>query len=211
MSIPDPNARTFQDPQGRIVVATEPPPAVVMPAPPAAVVVEQVGAPVASVPVVYEPVVAAPAVRTNVLTTSRQRYAFDSLVVGLAGLFFTIIGLLAVTRAGFDGSMDDPVIDVLGFTHTVRLGLIEAVIGVCLLISAAATSRSGAVFFGLVLGIGGAVGAMQTSSFERSLALESGLAWIAVVAAIIVVAVSLLVPRMVTQSERVESNASRSF
>jgi len=82
---------------------------------------------------------------------------------------------------------------------------VEAAIGLCLLLSAAFLSRGAAIFFGLVLGIGGIVGAVQTDSFRRSLALESGWAWIAVVAAALVVVVSLLLPRMWTSRARVEA------
>jgi len=157
------------------------------------------------VPVVERVVVPQRAVHTTVATSSQRRIAFDSFIVGLIGLALTIVGLIAATRAGFDGPMDQPVVSVIGFTHTTTLGIIEAVMGILLLISAAATSRSAAVFFGLVLGVGGIVGAVQTDSFRRSLALESGLAWLVVVAAAVVVLVSLLVPRMDTSTARVES------
>jgi len=162
--------------------------------------------PVVQQPAVVQPAVVQPAVmHQRVATSYGQRFAFDSFVVGLIGVFFTVLGLVALTRAGTDGSMDDPVVSVMGFTHTATLGIIEAAIGVCLLICAAATTRAGAVFFGVILGIGGIVGAIQTDSFDRSLALESGLAWLAVIAAVIVVLVSLLVPRVVSSTARVES------
>jgi hypothetical protein len=178
-----------------------------------------VGQPVVGQPVVGQPVavaqpvagvpaapvvVAQPGARRTVATTYGQRFAFDSIIVGLVGLALTIVGLIAVTRGGFDGSMDEPVVDVLGFTHTTTLGLIEAAIGVCLLLCAAATTRSGAIFFGLVLGIAGVVGAVQADSFRRSLALESGHAWLMVFLAALVVLVSLLVPRMTTRTARVD-------
>ena len=91
--------------------------------------------------------------------------------------------------------MSDPVVQVLGFTHTTTLGLIEIGIGLFLLISAAARSRSGELFFGAVLGIAGFVGAVQTESFDKNLALESSLAWLAVVAGAVVVLAALLMPR----------------
>jgi len=165
--------------------------------------------PVVAAPPVVEQVVVPQQVahqrHQQVATSYGQRWAFDSVIVGIVGLAMTIVGLVAVTRAGLDGSMDEPVVKVLGFTHTSTLGLIEAGIGVCLLICAAATARAGAVFFGLVLFVGAIVGAVQTDSFRRSLALQSGLAWLAVIAAAIVVLVSLLVPRMATRTTRVES------
>lgn len=160
--------------------------------------------PVAAQPVAREVVVGQPVAQGAVSTATTRRYAFDSFVVGVVGLALTIVGLIAITRGGFDGSMEEPIVEVLGFTHTTTLGLIEAFIGICLLICAAATSRSGAIFFGLVLGVAGVVGAVQTDSFDESLALESGFAWLCVVAAAIVVLVSLLLPRMTTRTARVE-------
>ena len=195
---PDPYPTTLRttqsvvDPDGRPLVAE---PAVATPV--AAV------APVA--PVVDQVVVQPAGVHQTVATSYGRHYAFDSVVVGLVGLAFLLIGLIAMTRAGFDGSMREPVVEVLGFTHTATLGMIETGIGLCLVLCAATMTRGGSVFFGLLLGVGAVVGAVQTDSFERSLALESSLAWLAVVAAVLVVLVSLLVPRMVTRTNRVEA------
>jgi hypothetical protein len=175
-------------------------PAVTHVVPAAPVVATEVERPVA----VTTPVVAASATR-RVATSRRGRFVFDSLVAGIVGLAFTIIGLLAVIRAGTHGPMDTPVVRVLGFTHTETLGLIEVALGVLLLIAAAATSRGAAMFFGIVLGIGGFIGAVQTSSFKHSLALQSGLAWLAVIAGVIVVLASLLLPRMATETATVET------
>jgi len=166
------------------------------------VVHEQVGAvPVGTAPVGAAPVAAAPAAEVHhVARSSQQRFAVDSFIVGVVGLALTIVGLLAITRAGVHGPMNAPVVKVLGFTHTATLGFIETGIGLVLLICAASTSRSASIFFGLVLGVGALIGALQTDSFKRSLALEAGLAWIAVIAAIVVVVASFLVPRVITRS-----------
>jgi len=164
--------------------------------------VAAVGEPIAT-PVAARVVVPVAAVRHDVhqvARSSQQRYAVDSIIVGVVGLALTVIGLLAITRAGVHGPMDEPVVKVIGFTHTAALGLIEAGMGLVLLICAASTSRAASIFFGLVLGIGSLVGALQTDSFDRSLALESGLAWLAVIAAIVVILASFLVPRVVTRS-----------
>jgi len=168
------------------------------------VVAQPVATTVNAVPV-DQVVVGQAAVHQRVATSYGRRYAFDSVVVGIVGLALTIVGLIALTRAGVDAPLDEPVVKVIGFTHTATLGMIEAGIGICLLICAAATARAAAVFFGLVLGVGAIVGAAQTDSFRNSLALQSGLAWLAAVAAAIVVLASLLVPRMSTATTRVES------
>jgi len=155
---------------------------------------------------VAEPVVGVPVADVHhtevhqVARSSQLRFAVDSVIVGIVGLALIVVGLLAVTRAGMDGPLNDPVVEVLGFTHTATLGLIEAGMGLVLLICAASTSRAASIFFGLVLGIGALIGALQTESFDRSLALESGLAWLLVIAATVVVLASFLVPRVVTRS-----------
>lgn len=168
-------------------------------------VVTPVAAMTSAAPVVDHAVVQPAGVHQTVATSYGRRYAVDSGVVGLVGLVFLLFGLIALTRAGLDGSMRTPVVEVLGFTHTATLGLIEAAIGLCLLVCAATMTRGGSVFFGLVLGVAGFVGAVEIDRFRGSLALESGLAWLAVLAAIVVVLASLLVPRMVTHTNRVET------
>jgi hypothetical protein len=129
-------------------------------------------------------------------TTSRSRFAPDSMLTGLVGLALVGIGLVAVIRTGFEGSMSEPVKEVIGMTHTATLGLIEIGVGLCLLVSAAAYSRTGQLFFGALLGIAGFIGAVQTDSFRESLALETGMSWIAAGAGFVIVVSVLLLPRV---------------
>lgn len=165
---------------------------------------------VVDTPVVDSPVrqVVAPAVSTGsgqVRTAYASRYAPDAIIAALAGLVLLVVGLIAIVRGGFDGPMSTPVVSVLGFTHTTTLGLIEIAIGLCLLLSGAARSRTGEVFFGAVLGIGAFVGAVQTDSFKKSLALESGMAWLAVCGAVVVVLSAMLMPRFARQSTTISN------
>jgi hypothetical protein len=153
---------------------------------------------------VVTPVVAAPTTAGSIRTAYNARFAPDSIIAGIAGLVILLVGLIAIVRAGFDGPMSDPVVQVLGFTHTASLGLIEIGIGLALLLSAATWSRSGEIFFGSVLGIGAFVGAVQSESFAHSLALESSMAWILVIIALAVVLSAMLMPRYVRQSTVIE-------
>ena len=150
---------------------------------------------------VVTPTVPAGSVQT---TSYSHRLVPDAVIAGLAGLALLVIGLIAITRAGFDGPMATPVVQVLGFTHTTTLGLLEIAFGACLLLSGVSLSRSGALFFGIVLGIAAFVGAVQAESFRRNLALESGYAWLLVVAAIVIVASALVMPRYSTRRTVVE-------
>jgi hypothetical protein len=142
----------------------------------------------------------------QVRTAYTSRFAPDAVIAALVGLAGLLTGLIAVIRGGFDGPMSEPVIKVLGFTHTTTLGLVEIALGAALLISGATRSRSGAVLFGSVLGIAGFVGAVQSTSFHRSLALQSSMAWLAVLAALAVVLSALLLPRFARRSTTIEQN-----
>ena len=129
-------------------------------------------------------------------TTSRSRFAPDSVLTGLVGLVLVAFGLVAVIRTGLEGSLSEPVRDVAGMTHTATLGLLEIGIGLCLLLSAAAYSRTGQLFFGALLGIAGFIGAVQNDSFKDSLALEAGMGWIATATGLFIVLAVLLLPRV---------------
>jgi hypothetical protein len=155
-------------------------------------------APAAAVPVV-------PAAAAEVRRSFVQSFAPDAIVAAVVGLFVLLVGLLAITRGGFDGPIDEPVVSVVGFTHTTLLGLIEIILGACLLLSGATRSRSAALFFGSVLGIAAFVGAVQTDSFDQNLALESGFAWLLVIGAVAVVLSALLLPRYMRRSTVVQS------
>lgn len=174
------------------------------------VYVQPPAVPMVETPIVEVPVnqVVVPAVATGsgqIRTAYATRYAPDAIIASLAGLVLLIVGLIAMVRGGFDGPMSQPVVSVLGFTHTTTLGILETGIGLCLLLSGAARSRTGELFFGAVLGIGAFVGAVQADSFKKSLALESGWAWLMVFMAIVVVLAALVMPRFARQSTTISN------
>ena len=160
--------------------------------------------PVAHTVVQQGAVVATPVAAARVRRASSSHFEPDAIIAALVGLALLLVGLIAVTRGGFDGKMSDPVVQVLGFNHTTTLGLIEVALGLSLLIAGITRSRSGATFFGAVLGIAGFVAAVQTTSFAESLAIESSLAWLSVLAGIAVVLSALLLPRFARQSTVIE-------
>ena len=75
------------------------------------------------------------------------------------------------------------------------LGLTETAIGLMLLIAGASRSRSGALFFGIVLAIAGFIGAVQIDSLKNWWALEKSFAWLVAIAGLAVALAALLVPR----------------
>ncbi len=202
----DPNVRqvagaTPLDPDVRVVEATPTVP-YVQPVPNQVVVAQPVVAQPVQRVVVAQPVRPA---RRWIATTRSFSQIWDSIIVGVVGTVLLLIGLIAFVRAGTDGPWNQPVVEVLGFTHTATLGIIEMAFGLLLLLSAVTLSRGGATFFGALLAIGGFVGAVQTESFATSLALESGLAWLVMLGGIAVVASALLIPRYVSRTTDVRA------
>ena len=132
------------------------------------------------------------------------RWAPDAIITASSGLVLLVVGLITMTRGGLDSSMSEPVVTVLWFTHTTALGLIEIALGLLLMIAGAAHSRRGATFLGTVLGIGGFIGAVETASFERSLALESSMAWLAMIVGAVIALSALTMPRSARHTTTVE-------
>lgn len=157
--------------------------------------------PVASTPVV--PVATAPHVVHR--TTVRRAIALDAVLAAAAGIVILVVGLLAVVRAGIDGPLSDPVVEVAGFTHTATLGIVEVVAGLGLLIAGVSRSRSACAFWGVVLGIAGFIGAVQAESFRDSLALESSMGWLALVIGAAVALAALLLPRRTHTASMVDA------
>jgi uncharacterized membrane protein YeaQ/YmgE (transglycosylase-associated protein family) len=124
----------------------------------------------------------------------------------IAGVTFLVVGLMAMIRAGFKGPLDVPVVKVVGFTHTAILGIVEAVIGACLLIAGASRSRGAAMSVGTILAVGAFVGAVQTKSFVKALALQKNSAWLVCIVGAVVVLTALVLPRLRTRSTTVVAN-----
>ena len=141
-------------------------------------------------------------------TTTSRGVTPDAMVAGVVGLVALIIGLIVVVRAGLHAPLSQPVVEVLGFTHTATLGLIEVAAGLFLVVAASARSRGAEAFGGLVLLVGGAVGVAQYGSFADTLALERSWAWIVLVAGVVVTVAALVLPRTATRSTSVRQRAS---
>ena len=136
----------------------------------------------------------------SIRTSYQSHFAPDAIVAAVVGLGVLLMGLIVVIRAGLSGPIAEPVVQVLGFDHTATLGLIEIGIGLLLLASAAMSSKSGEIFFGALLGIAGLVAAIEADSFDKSLAVESSMGWIAGALGLVTVATALIVPRFSKKS-----------
>jgi hypothetical protein len=116
------------------------------------------------------------------------------IITGLAGIVLLVIGLIAVAKGGLSGPITDPVVDVVGFSHTPLLGLIEAGVGLVLLACALWGGRASGVFMGTVIAVAGIVVAATPSSFADTLAAEASYGWFLVIVGAIVAVSNLALP-----------------
>jgi hypothetical protein len=173
-------------------------PTVVQPA-----VAQPIGQPMQPVVQAVQPATTVAAVQP--LATSgvvrRRFWQFDAAaaITAVAGVVLLLVGLIVIARAGLDPLTGESV-EVLGFTHTPLLGVIEALAGLLLLLAGVTKSREGAMFLATVIGIAAFVGAVQAESFDRQLAIEEDFAWLVVAAAVLVLLANLLIPRFSSRS-----------
>lgn len=164
------------DERDRIVVAASPvsPDDAFAPPPPAAAVIQPASA------------------SETVLTSRSSGFTPGALVAGIAAIGLLIIGGITAARAGVDSTLDQPVVEVGGYTATALLGLLELALGIALLTAAIARARSVILFLGIAGGVMALVAVFQPSVGEGSLAIERNFAMVAAIVMGVVVAASLL-------------------
>jgi len=130
----------------------------------------------------------------HVSTARASRFSPAAIVSGVAGIVLLIMGLIAVARGGLSGSITDPVVTVVGFDHTPLLGLIEAGVGLILLLCALWGTRASAVFMGALIAVAGIVIVATPDSFADTLAAQGSYGWFLIIVGVVVAVVALAVP-----------------
>ncbi|HEX8804006.1 MAG TPA: hypothetical protein VF743_07425 [Acidimicrobiales bacterium] len=118
-----------------------------------------------------------------------RRWSWADAVVALIGAGITLIGVVAMTRAGVDSSWYRPRVEVLDAQHTALLGAIEAGVGALLMLTAVFRLRILSTLIGLGMVVAGAYAAIESGELYRELAIED---WWALSAAGVGVLVVLL-------------------
>ena len=142
----------------------------------------------------------------SVKTTERTwTFAPGQLISLIVGIGFVAVGLLAMVRAGIDGSFATPVVEVLGVTHTAWLGLAEVGLGVLLIIAGiGAWGRPLSVILGAGMVIAGVLIGAAPDEMPAELAVEEDFGWaLAAIGAVVAVA-ALVLP--VWRTHRVKRN-----
>jgi len=143
----------------------------------------------------------APVQAQTVHTVRTTRFTPSAVVAGIAAIALLVIGGITVARAGFDSSLDEPVVVVAGFTATALLGLIELGFGIVFLIAALARRLQAILFVGIIGGVAALIAVFQPTVGEGSLAIEREFAvWAAI--AMFAIVVSALLPTIRRSSTR---------
>jgi hypothetical protein len=131
-------------------------------------------------------------------TKVRERswtFAPGQIVSMIVGVGFVALGLVALIRAGIDGSLEAPVVEVLGFTHTAWLGLAEIGLGVLLILAGTgAWGRFLSVLLGAGMVIAGVLIGAETAEMPEELALEQDFGWMLVLFGGLVAVAAMALP-----------------
>lgn len=128
----------------------------------------------------------------TVLTSSTTSFEPASIVATLAAILLLLVGGITAARAGFDGSLSEPIVTVAGYTGTAWLALIELGFGFVLLIAGLTRSHNAILFLGITGGVAVLVAVFQPSVGGGALATERGFAVVATIVMGVVVAAALL-------------------
>jgi hypothetical protein len=132
-------------------------------------------------------------------------FAPGQLISLLVGVGLVVLGIVAMARAGIDGSFKTPVVEVLGLTHTAWLGLAEVVAGVLLILAGTgAWGRALSVLVGTAMMISGVLIGAETSAMPDELAVEEDFGWMLVLLGALVALAAMVLP--VWRSRRVRRN-----
>jgi hypothetical protein len=143
--------------------------------------------------------------RETRVSASRFVFSPGQIIAGVLGVILGLIGVIAIARAGIDGSLNVPVVQVAGTDQSAMLGLFEFAAGLVLVLAALSASTRGLIaFVGVVMLIGGVVIGAASTEILQDIGTSQGTGWaIAVGGVIAIVAASL--GRLVRTRRSVES------
>ncbi|MGD9996823.1 MAG: hypothetical protein AB7L17_22945 [Ilumatobacteraceae bacterium] len=127
-----------------------------------------------------------------------------SVVACIAAMALMLFGAVNIARAGFDGPMRDPVVEVAGFQGTAVLGLIALGAGILLLGAAFSRDRGAILFVSIVIGVAAATVAIEPNVGGGTISTESSFGVAVTIMAAVVALVAALAPTMRRTSDHIE-------
>lgn len=133
-------------------------------------------------------------------------FAPGQLVSLAAGALLVAIGAVALIRAGLGEPLSRPTVEVLGWTHTAWLGLVEIGVGALLmLVGASVWGKWMSVFLGAAMVVAGVIVRAEPGGIPEELGVEQAMGWplIALGALVALAAMILPVWRTTTTNTRI--------
>lgn len=138
------------------------------------------------------------AVNETRIRRSRLSFSPGQIVGGLVGVVTTLIGVIAVTRSGIDGTLNVPVVRVLGLNQSAMVGIAEVVLGLLLIAGAAsAWDRALMGFIGGVMFIAGIIIAAASIKLLGDLGTDHTTGWTMLIGGVVAM-VGAMMPTLVT-------------
>lgn len=126
-----------------------------------------------------------------------------SLVVGVGVL---VVGIIALIRAGVDGSLSAPLVEVGGYSHTAWLGIAEVGVGLLLVLAGTgAWGRGLSVLLGAASVVAGVLVLALPEEMPDELGLEKDFGWPLLILGGLVALAALVLP--VWRSRKVDHEA----
>jgi hypothetical protein len=127
------------------------------------------------------------------VASSRFIFSPGQIIAGVLGVVVAIIGIIAVSRGGIDGTLNVPLVNVAGTDQSAMLGLAEFAAGLLLVLGAMSyAARWLIAFVGVVMVIGGVVLGSASAEILHDVGTSQGTGWALMVGGIIaIVAASL--------------------
>ena len=122
-------------------------------------------------------------------------FAPGQLVSLVAGVGVVIVGIVALIRAGVEGSLARPVVEVAGYTHTAWLGIAEIGLGLLLVLAGTgAWGRGLSVLLGAASVVAGALVLAVPEEMPEELGLEKDFGWPLLILGAVVALCALALP-----------------
>ena len=121
-------------------------------------------------------------------SSSRFVVSPGQVLAGVLGLVVAVIGIITLSRAGIDGTLNVPIVQAGGLHQSAMVGLGELVLGLLLIFGASSYANRGLVVgVGVVMVLGGVLIGAAGSTILRDLGTVRGTGWVIMVGGIIAI------------------------
>jgi len=137
----------------------------------------------------HRDIVQTPDVRTETkVSTARMVWSPGQVITALLGIVIAVIGVIATSRGGIDGSLNTPVVRVADLQHSALLGLLELGAGLLLILGALNYAARGlVVVVGVAMVVGGVILGAAGPTILRDIGTEQRTGWAIMVGGIIAI------------------------